>query len=51
MGVLYTRYPKEKMSAVIILAFAIIGAGVKYIDDAFDKDKFSKKKGSKKRRC
>ena len=32
------------MSALIILAFAIIGAGVKYIDDAFDEAKFSKKK-------
>ena len=32
------------MSALIILAFAIIGAGLKYIDDAFDEDKFSKKK-------
>jgi hypothetical protein len=28
----------------IILAFAIIGAGLKYIDDAFDEDTFSKKK-------
>jgi len=28
---------------VIILAFAVIGAGLKYIDDAFDEDKFSKK--------
>ena len=27
----------------IILAFAVIGAGVKYIDDAFDEDRFSKK--------
>jgi hypothetical protein len=26
-----------------ILAFAVIGAGLKYIDDAFDEDKFSKK--------
>ena len=32
------------MSALIILAFAIIGAGLKYIDDAFDEAKFSKKK-------
>ncbi len=29
---------------VIILAFAVIGAGLKYIDDAFDEDTFSKKK-------
>ncbi len=29
---------------IIILAFAIIGAGLKYIDDAFDEDRFSKKK-------
>jgi hypothetical protein len=28
----------------IILAFAVIGAGLKYIDDAFDEDTFSKKK-------
>jgi len=28
----------------IILAFLIIGAGLKYIDDAFDEDTFSKKK-------
>jgi hypothetical protein len=28
----------------IILAFSIIGAGLKYIDDAFDEDTFSKKK-------
>jgi hypothetical protein len=27
----------------IILAFAVIGAGLKYIDDAFDEDMFSKK--------
>jgi hypothetical protein len=30
--------------SVIILAFAIIGAGLKYIDDAFDEDTFNKKK-------
>ncbi|MCW3129048.1 MAG: DUF3098 domain-containing protein [Methanophagales archaeon] len=29
---------------VIILAFAMIGGGLKYIDDAFDEDLFSKKK-------
>lgn len=29
---------------IIILAFATIGAGLKYIDDAFDEDTFSKKK-------
>ena len=29
---------------VITLAFAVIGAGLKYIDDAFDEDIFSKKK-------
>ena len=28
----------------IVLAFAVIGAGLKYIDDAFDEDRFSKKK-------
>jgi len=28
----------------IIIAFSIIGAGLKYIDDAFDEGKFSKKK-------
>ena len=28
---------------VILLVFTIIGAGLKYIDDAFDEDKFSKK--------
>jgi len=28
---------------LIILAFAVIGAGLKYIDDAFDEDVFSKK--------
>jgi hypothetical protein len=34
-----------KMNPVIIvLAFAFIGAGLKYIDDAFDEDAFSKKK-------
>jgi hypothetical protein len=29
---------------IIVLAFAFIGAGLKYIDDAFDEDTFSKKK-------
>jgi len=29
--------------ALIIVAFAIIGAGLKYIDDAFDEEVFSKK--------
>lgn len=29
--------------SVIILAFAILGAGLKYIDDAFDEDIFSKR--------
>lgn len=29
--------------SVIILAFALIGAGLKYIDDAFDEDLFSKR--------
>ena len=29
---------------LIVTAFAIIGAGLKYIDDAFDEDTFSKKK-------
>lgn len=29
--------------SVIILAFALIGAGLKYIDDAFDEDIFSKR--------
>ncbi|MEA1957628.1 MAG: hypothetical protein U9N01_04655, partial [Euryarchaeota archaeon] len=28
---------------LIIIAFAIIGAGLKYIDDAFDEDIFSKR--------
>lgn len=32
------------LQIAIILAFAIIGAGLKYIDDAFDEDRFSKKK-------
>ena len=32
------------MNLIIIFAFAIIGAGLKYIDDAFDETKFSKKK-------
>jgi len=32
------------MNVIIPIAFAIIGAGLKYIDDAFDEDKFSKKK-------
>lgn len=31
-------------SIIIVLAFAFIGAGLKYIDDAFDEDLFSKKK-------
>jgi hypothetical protein len=31
-------------STIIVLAFAFIGAGLKYIDDAFDEDAFSKKK-------
>jgi hypothetical protein len=29
--------------ALIIIAFAVIGAGLKYIDDAFDEEMFSKK--------
>ncbi len=41
MGPLYCA-PISQIA--IILAFAIIGAGLKYIDDAFDEDKFSKKK-------
>ena len=32
------------MSFLIVAAFAIIGAGLKYIDDAFDEARFSKKK-------
>jgi hypothetical protein len=31
-------------AVIIVLAFAFIGAGLKYIDDAFDEDTFSKKK-------
>jgi hypothetical protein len=31
-------------AAIIVLAFAFIGAGLKYIDDSFDEDAFSKKK-------
>jgi hypothetical protein len=31
-------------ATIIVLAFAFIGAGLKYIDDAFDEDAFSKKK-------
>nr|QNO55069.1 hypothetical protein PBMGCBEP_00003 [Methanosarcinales archaeon ANME-1 ERB7] len=41
MGPLYCALISQ---IAIILAFAIIGAGLKYIDDAFDEDKFSKKK-------
>jgi len=33
-------------NVIIIFTFAIIGAGLKYIDDAFDEDKFSKKKAT-----
>jgi hypothetical protein len=32
------------LQIAIVLAFAVIGAGLKYIDDAFDEDTFSKKK-------
>lgn len=31
-------------ATIIVLAFAFIGAGLKYIDDAFDEDAFSKRK-------
>nr|AAU82986.1 conserved hypothetical protein [uncultured archaeon GZfos1D1]QNO56985.1 hypothetical protein MGAOFDBH_00002 [Methanosarcinales archaeon ANME-1 ERB7] len=41
MGPLYCALISQ---IAIILAFAIIGAGLKYIDDAFDEDRFSKKK-------
>ena len=41
MGPLYCTLISQ---IAIILAFAIIGAGLKYIDDAFDEDRFSKKK-------
>ncbi|NQE55071.1 hypothetical protein C5S29_15960 [ANME-1 cluster archaeon GoMg3.2] len=41
MGSLYCALISQ---IAIILAFAIIGAGLKYIDDAFDEDTFSKKK-------
>ncbi len=41
MGPLYCALISQ---IAIILAFAIIGAGLKYIDDAFDEDTFSKKK-------
>lgn len=41
MGPLYCAHISQ---IAIILAFAIIGAGLKYIDDAFDEDTFSKKK-------
>lgn len=40
MGPLYCALISQ---IAIILAFAIIGAGLKYIDDAFDEDTFSKK--------
>ena len=40
MGPLYCALISQ---IAIILVFAIIGAGLKYIDDAFDEDKFSKK--------
>ena len=41
MGPLYCALISQ---IAIILAFAIIGAGLKYIDDAFDEDRYSKKK-------
>ncbi len=37
-------YYNPSSQILIILAFAIIGGGLKYIDDAFDEDLFSKKK-------